>query len=132
MGAAMAPAAAQTIKNYLKNSNTKAEDYDVIYTGDLGRVGTQLLKELLKNEKIELNNHIDCGLVIFSDRQNVQSGASGCGCGATVLAADILPKLASGELNNILFVATGALMSPTSTMQGESIPSISHAISIEA
>jgi len=128
---AMAPAAAQTIKEYLKNSGTKAEDYDMIITGDLGRVGTKLLKELLEKEKITLNNHNDCGLMIFSQNQNVQSGASGCGCGATVMAAEILPKMANGKLDNILFIATGALMSPATTMQGETIPCIAHLVNIK-
>ena len=132
MGAAMAPAAANTIRNFLHSSGTKAEDYDAIYTGDLGKVGSRLMWQLLEKENIILNNHIDCGNVIFAERQNVQSGASGCGCGATVLAADILPKIAAGELNNILFVATGALLSPSTTMQGESIPCIAHLVNIKS
>ena len=132
MGAAMAPAAAETLKRYLYASHTKTEDYDLIITGDLGRVGSQLFKELLKNENIEINNHMDCGMVIFSAGQNVQSGASGCGCGATVLVADILPKLAEGAVNNILFMATGALMSPATSMQGESIPCIAHLVNIKS
>lgn len=131
MGAAMAPAAAQTIKKFLKNSGTKAEDYDAVFTGDLGRVGSKLLYELLKKENITLANHKDCGLMIFAENQNVQSGASGCGCGATVLAAEILPKLAEGQLENILFIATGALMSPATSMQGETIPCIAHLVNIK-
>ena len=130
MGAAMAPAAAQTIKEFLKNSGTKAEDYDFIFTGDLGKVGTKLLHELLEKEKIRLDNHKDCGLMIFDECQNVQSGASGCGCGASVLAAHILPKMSRGEMSNILFIATGALMSPATSMQGETIPCIAHLVNI--
>ena len=132
MGAAMAPAAADTIKRFLQESGTKAQEYDVIYTGDLGKVGSILLWQLLEKEKIVLSNHTDCGNVIFGEKQNVQSGASGCGCGATVLAADILPKIMAGELNNILFVATGALLSPSTTMQGESIPCIAHLVNIKS
>lgn len=132
MGAAMAPAAANTIRNFLHSSGTKAEDYDAIYTGDLGKVGSRLMWQLLEKEHIVLSNHTDCGNVIFSEKQNVQSGASGCGCGATVLAADILPKIRDGQLDNILFVATGALLSPSTTMQGESIPCIAHLVNIKS
>ncbi|MBE6887966.1 MAG: stage V sporulation protein AD [Ruminococcaceae bacterium] len=132
MGAAMAPAAAQTLKQFFINSGTKPEDYDLILTGDLGKVGTQLLKELLKKENIELCNHNDCGLMIFAPEQKVQSGASGCGCGASVLASCILPQMGKGEVGNILFVATGALMSPATSMQGETIPCIAHLVNIRS
>ena len=132
MGAAMAPAAANTLASFFKASKTKPTDYDAIYTGDLGKVGSRLMWQLLEKENIILSNHIDCGTVIFADSQNVQSGASGCGCGASVLAADILPKIAEGKLNNILFMATGALMSPSTTMQGESIPCIAHLVNIKS
>ena len=132
MGAAMAPAAANTIRNFLCSSGTKPTDYDAIFTGDLGGVGSKLLWQLLEKEKIVVPNHTDCGNVIFGKNQNVQSGASGCGCGASVLAAEILPKVETGEYNNILFVATGALMSPSTSMQGESIPCIAHLVNIKA
>ena len=131
MGAAMAPAAANTIHEFLRHSGTKTEDYDAIYTGDLGTVGSRLLVQLLEKEGIDIKNHIDCGCVIYGKNQNVQSGASGCGCGASVLTADILPKMQHRQLKNILFVATGALMSPATTMQGESIPCIAHLINIK-
>ena len=130
MGAAMAPAAANTILEFLRRSSTKTEDYDAIYTGDLGTVGSRLLVQLLAKEYISIKNHIDCGCVIYGKNQNVQSGASGCGCGASVLTADILPKMQQRQLNNILFIATGALMSPSTTMQGESIPCIAHLVNI--
>lgn len=130
MGAAMAPAAADTLKRFLRSSNTKAEDYDLIVTGDLGKVGTKLMLQLLEKDKIVLENHADCGLMVFNEKQNVQSGASGCGCGASVLAAKIMPQIASGQLKNVLFMATGALLSPSTTMQGESIPSIAHLVNI--
>ncbi|MEG1050397.1 MAG: stage V sporulation protein AD, partial [Oscillospiraceae bacterium] len=133
MGAAMAPAAAQTIKEFLAASGTDSEDYDMIFTGDLGDCGTSLLKQLLNGEGINLNNHNDCGLIIYDkNRQRVQSGASGCGCGASVLTSVILPKFESGEYNNVLFIATGALMSPTTSLQGESIPSIAHLVNIKS
>ncbi len=132
MGAAMAPAAADTIKKYLKNSNTKASDYDLIITGDLGEVGSALLKDLLLKENIVLDNHIDCGMVIYDEEQKVQSGASGCGCSASVIAAKFLPEFEKEKLNNILFIATGALLSPATSMQGESIPCIAHLVNIRS
>ncbi|MEG2929268.1 MAG: stage V sporulation protein AD [Oscillospiraceae bacterium] len=133
MGAAMAPAAAQTIRDFLQESGTAPEDYDMIFTGDLGACGTALLKQLLNAEGITVKNHNDCGLIVFDkDRQHVQSGASGCGCGASVLTSVILPKFSSGEYSNVLFVATGALMSPTTSLQGESIPSIAHLVNIQS
>lgn len=132
MGAAMAPAAAQTIAAYFKDSGTKPEDYDAVYTGDLGAVGSACLEELLKREYgIKMPNHQDCGLLIF-DRaaQNVQAGASGCGCSASVLCAHILPRVKSGKLKNILFVATGALLSTITVQQKESIPGVAHLLHI--
>lgn len=132
MGAAMAPAAADTIKKFLKNSKTKASDYDLIVTGDLGAVGSGLLKELLEKENISLDNHFDCGLEIYSEEQHVQSGASGCGCSASVLTSKLLPEFEEAKLNNILFIATGALLSPSTSMQGESIPCIAHLVNIKS
>lgn len=130
MGAAMAPAAAKTISDYLKATNTKAEDYDAIYTGDLGQIGSSLLKEILLKENIDLKNHRDCGDIVYSREQNVQAGGSGAGCSAVVLASHILPKVERGEEKNILFVATGALLSHSSALQGESIPSVAHLVKI--
>lgn len=133
MGAAMAPAAADTLKTYFLETGTKPEDYDAIFTGDLGQVGSLLLKQLLQKENIELVNHQDCGLIIFSENQpNVGAGASGCGCSGCVLAAYILPKLAEKKMKRVLFIATGALLSPTTTMQKESIPGIAHLVEITA
>lgn len=133
MGAAMAPAAARTIKDFFSQTGQKPSDYDMIFTGDLGDTGSKLLKQILQIEGIELNNHNDCGLIIFdTEKQTVQSGASGCGCSASVLASYILPKLSNKEFKRVLFVATGALMSPTTTMQKESIPSIAHLVEIVA
>ncbi len=128
------PAAADTIAAFLSDTETKPSNYDLIVTGDLGSVGSELLLNLLKEQGIELANHNDCGLMIFDlERQDVHSGGSGCGCSASVLCSYILRKMTQGELKNVLFCATGALMSPTASMQGESIPSVAHllALSVE-
>lgn len=132
MGAAMAPAAADTIFNYLNDTNTKPEDYDLILTGDLGRVGSELLAEILMREGINIsNNHNDCGLMIYDIKgQDVHSGGSGCGCCGSVFCSHIMQRLKACDLKNILLIATGALMSPTSSQQGESIPSIAHLLNI--
>ena len=114
MGAAMAPAAADTIERFLQDTGTAPTDYDLIITGDLGFTGSDLLHGLLQKDGIELSNHNDCGMMIFDrKRQDVHSGGSGCGCSASVLCSYLLKKLGNGELKNILFCATGALMSPT-------------------
>lgn len=126
------PAAADTIKSYLNDTNTSPDDYDMIYTGDLGSIGTELLYELLEMKGIELRGkHKDCGNMIFdSFSQDVHAGGSGCGCSASVLTTHIMKKFKNGQLKNILFCATGALLSPTSTQQGQSIPCIAHIINI--
>lgn len=132
MGAAMAPAAAYTIKHYLDDSHTKPCDYDYIITGDLGEVGSQLLIELLNKEGIDISaQHKDCGKMIFDGaEQDTHAGGSGCGCCASVMCGYFLPKIKSGEIKNVLFAATGALMSTTASQQGETIPSISHLVHI--
>ena len=134
MGAAMAPAAADTIGRFLSDSKTSVFDYDLIVTGDLGKVGSQLLKELLLEKGIDISrNHNDCGCMIYdTEKQDVHSGGSGCGCSASVFCSYIMQKLRRRELRNILFVATGALMSPTSSQQGESIPGIAHLVHISS
>ena len=134
MGSAMAPAAAETIRRYLSASGTSPADYDCIITGDFGVVGSQLAVELLLNEGIDISvQHRDCGSMIFDrEAQDVNCGGSGCGCSASVLCGYFLPKLESGELRNILFAATGALMSPMTLQQGETIPAISHLVRIES
>ena len=132
MGAAMAPAAFKTIKTHLSDYSRRVEDYDRIITGDLGIFGSDMLYELLRGEGIEIaDRHEDCGKLMFSPEQNVNCGASGCGCAATVMSSWFLPKIESGEIRRVLFLATGALMSPVSSLQGESIPSIAHAVVIE-
>lgn len=132
MGSAMAPAAAETISRYLEATGTKPTDYDCIVTGDLGIVGSRLLVDFLMKQGIDINKqHKDCGAMIFDpETQDTHCGGSGCGCSASVLCGYFLPKVISGEIKNMLFAATGALMSPMSLQQGESIPSISHLVHI--
>ena len=133
MGAAMAPAAASTIKKFLDDTETKIEDYDLVMTGDLGSVGTDLLYQLLEADGIDIRcHHSDCGLIIFDrETQDVHAGGSGCGCSASVLNSFVMHRFESGDFKNILFLSTGALMSPTSSMQGESIPGIAHLVNIK-
>ena len=133
MGAAMAPAAAGTLLNFFKDTETKPDDYDIIFTGDLGYVGTNLLYELLEREGIDIRcRHSDCGTLIFDrEKQDVHAGGSGCGCSASVLCSYIMHRLEKGDFGNILFMSTGALMSPTSSFQGESIPGIAHLLNIK-
>ena len=133
MGAAMAPAAADTLCAHLKDLNRSFEDYDLVVTGDLGHHGRDLLIELLRQSGVDVREDrlFDCGCEIFSARQDVHAGGSGCGCAASMLCGYLLPELAAGHLNRIVFMATGALLSPTTTMQGESIPGVAHAVVIE-
>ncbi len=131
MGAAMAPAAADTIAAFLKDTGTKPTDYDLILTGDLGAVGSALLAELLeKDYNIDIRAvHKDCGLLLYDrEKQDVHAGGSGCGCAASVFNSYILSRVKTGELKKVLLTATGALMSLTSSLQGESIPSVAHAV----
>ena len=130
MGAAMAPSAIDTLKRYFQNSRHSPDYFDLIITGDLGYEGSEILKDLLLGEGIDIRkNHTDCGLMIFDrEGQDTHAGGSGCGCSAIVMAADIVPNLEKGILNNILFVGTGALMSPVSLAQGGSIPAIAHLV----
>ncbi len=130
MGSAMAPAAATTIQRYLTATDTTPSDYDFIVTGDLGIVGSKLLIEFLQKQDIDISvQHRDCGCMIFdSETQDTHCGGSGCGCGASVLCSYFLPMLQNGTAKNILFIATGALMSPMSLQQGESIPTIAHLV----
>lgn len=134
MGAAMAPAAASTLLRYFSDSGKSPSDFDGIYTGDLGFEGSALLCELLLAEGLDIRAvHEDCGKMIYHrKKQDVHSGGSGCGCSAVVLASSLLPRMASGELSEILFIGTGAMMSPASLQQGEAIPGIAHLIHLSA
>jgi stage V sporulation protein AD len=135
MGAAMAPAAVDTIQAHFRDLGREPGYYDLIVTGDLATVGSDIARELFHKHKfpIDQTTYDDCGLMIYHrDKQNVQSGGSGCGCSATVTYGHLLKRIKKGELKRILVVATGALLSPLSFQQGESIPCIAHAVSIES
>ena len=132
MGAAMTPAAVETLKAHFQDTGRTPGYYDLIVTGDLGILGRELLLELMEREGYDLSaNHTDCGILIFdAQAQDVHSGGSGCGCSASVLTGHLLPGMKQGRWDNILFCPTGALHSPTAAMQGESIPGICHAVAI--
>jgi stage V sporulation protein AD len=134
MGAAMAPAAVDTIQAHLRDFQIEPGHYDLIVTGDLSKVGYEIANDLFKKHKVPINQteYRDCGMMIYDyEKQVVQSGASGCGCSAVVTYGHLLKRMRKGELNRILVVATGALLSPISFQQGESIPCVAHAVSIE-
>lgn len=133
MGAAMAPAACATLASHFEDTGRKPEDYDLIVTGDLGRVGHDVLLELMEKRGIPMipEKYMDCGLMVFSPDQDVHSGGSGCGCSAVVLNSLLLKGLKEGTYRRVLFMATGALLSPTSSQQGQSIPGVAHAIALE-
>ena len=132
MGAAMAPAAADTIRQHFSDFHRRPQDYDLIVTGDLGVLGKQIVLDQMKQDGFDLDDRYnDCGVMIFdAERQDVHAGGSGCGCSASVLCGYLLHEMREGRLRRLLFCATGALLSPVSTWQGESIPGICHAISI--
>ena len=132
MGAAMAPAAFQTIRAHLEDLGMVPGDFDLIVTGDLGQLGKEMLLELAQREGIGLGGKLtDCGTLIFDNTaQDVHAGGSGCGCSAITLCGYLLNQLNAGTLKRILFCGTGALLSPTSTQQGLPIPGICHAVSI--
>lgn len=133
LGAAMAPAAADTLLRHVADTGQDPDTYDLILTGDLGRVGSELFRELAKDAGLDVgNNHNDCGLMIFDCKtQRVGAGGSGCACPAVVTFGHVLREMERGKLNKILLIATGALLSPLSSQQGETIPGIGHAIVIE-
>lgn len=134
MGAAMAPAAMETLCRYFKATNSSPTDFDHIVTGDLGILGSKLLIELMEKQGYDISAvHKDCGEMIFnSDEQDTHCGGSGCGCSASVLCGYFLPMLQRGALKRILFIATGALMSAMSVQQGESIPTIAHLLELRS
>ncbi len=132
MGAAMAPAAADTILTFLKDTNTRPNDYDVIFTGDLGVVGSDLLYALTDKAGIDIRSrHKDFGKMIFDiENSDVHAGGSGCGCSASLMCSYVMEQFKKGNLKNILYCATGALLSPTSVMQGGAVPGICHLVNI--
>jgi len=132
MGTAMAPAAVDTILRHFQDTGKTPDDYDLILTSDLGSIGKHIAEELLKQKGYDISNkYSDCGVLIFYPEQDVHAGASGCACAAVVTCGYIYKEMLNGKYNRVLLVATGALMSTTSTQQGETIPCIAHAISIE-
>ena len=133
MGAAMAPAAALTLKRHFEETKRDPDYYDIIITGDLGHFGIEICREFIKDLGYTLgDNYKDCGVLIFDkETQETNSGGSGCGCSASVFTSYVYKSMLSGEINKALIMSTGALLSPTSTLQGESIPCIAHAVAIE-
>ena len=134
MGAAMAPAAADTLTRYFCESGRRPEDFDRIVTGDLGAEGSSLLQEIMRERGYDLSSrHGDCGLDIYDiARQDMHSGGSGCGCSAVVMSAKYLDMIKKGEVRDMLFVGTGALMNAMSVGQGNTIPSVAHLVRIAA
>jgi stage V sporulation protein AD len=132
MGAAMAPAAYHTLSTHFADTGRQPNYYDLIVTGDLGVLGKDIVLDFFRQDGVELTaNYNDCGVMLFDTaKQDVHCGGSGCGCSAAVLAGYLLNGMREGKWNHILFCGTGALLSPTSTMQGESIPGICHAVAI--
>ena len=129
MGAAMAPAAADTITAFFNETKTQPEDYDLILTGDLGILGKEIMRNLMKQNGHDITHvYNDCGCMIFYPEQTAPMGASGCGCAATVFNGAVLKELKTGKIKNVVLAATGAMLSPISSFQGESIPGISYAI----
>lgn len=133
MGAAMAPSAADTLLTYFRESGRTPADFDLILTGDLGKEGSALLSLLMAREGFYLQEkHADCGMLLYDpEKQDVHCGASGCGCIASLLSCHFLPRMAHGELHNILAVGTGALMNPSLIQQGGSIIGIAHLVHLE-
>lgn len=132
MGAAMVPAAADTLLRYFAATSTRPADYDLIVTGDLGFEGGALLCDLMRAEGFSMGErYADCGQMIYArEAQDVHGGGSGCGCSAVVLSARLLPALLAGEYSRMLFLATGAMMSPDSIKQGECIPAVAHLLEL--
>lgn len=131
MGAAMAPAIADTLICHFQDLDTRPEAYDLIISGDLGQVGMNICKELTALAGYSLDKYSDCGVLVYNPGQDAHAGGSGCGCSAVVVNGHIIKELLSGRLKKVLFIGSGALLSPTSSLQGESIPSIGHAVVLQ-
>ena len=133
MGAAMAPAAADTLLAHFRETRKSPEDYDLIVTGDLGALGSRILKDLTWEKGVDIShNHTDCGEIVYKVIEDEYQGGSGAGCSALVLCSYLYEKMKRKELKRVLFTATGALLSTVSSGQGESIPCIAHCVSLEA
>lgn len=134
MGAAMAPAAYDTLSTHFTDTGFQPSDYDLIVTGDLGAIGQSVVLDFFKLDGLDLSsNYNDCGLMIYArEQKDINAGGSGCGCSAAVLCGHILPAIKAGRWKKVLFAGTGALMSATSSQQGNSIPGICHAVTISA
>lgn len=132
MGSAMAPAVADTIQVHLSDTGRKPEDYDLIISGDLGIMGKTMTQQLLSEKGLDVSaNFTDCGVLVYDPAQDTHAGGSGCGCSASVISSYIMHEIIGGRFNRVLFVGSGALLSPLATQQGESIPGIGHAVVIE-
>lgn len=132
MGSAMAPAAVDTIAAHFRDTGREPEAYDLVVTGDLAAVGHPLAAELLEEQGIDLDGRfVDCGMMIYDETQDAHAGGSGCGCSSSVFCGYLAKNVAAGKFKRILFVATGALHSPTTYQQGESIPCVAHAVVVE-
>lgn len=135
MGAAMAPAAVDTLLNHLEDTGRSLDYYDMVVTGDLGYIGKDIMMDLLAdaglNKKKIFTHYDDCGTMLFSKSQDVHGGASGCGCSAAVFTGHLLKQMERGKIKKLLLMSTGALLSTISPFQGESIPGIAHAVSLE-
>jgi len=135
MGSAMAPAAVDTLLNHLQDTGRKLDYYDIVLTGDLGFIGREIMRDLLCDAGLDVKSvkevYDDCGTMIYEPEQDVHSGGSGCGCSASTFAGFVCKKMRRGEINKVLIMSTGALLSTISPFQGESIPGIAHAVSLE-
>ncbi|MBR0599511.1 stage V sporulation protein AD [Sinanaerobacter chloroacetimidivorans] len=131
MGAAMAPAAVDTIMRHFSDTGKKPDDYDIILTGDLGLIGKEIAVDLLKGANMDVTSvYDDCGAMLFDKNQDTHSGGSGCGCSAAIFAGYVYKQMRTGKIKNALLLSTGALLSTISPQQGESIPGIAHAVAV--
>ena len=131
MCAAMAPAASKSLIEHFEDTKTTPDDYDLILTGDLGKLGSEILLDLMEHDGYKLkDNYNDCGQMIFNNNQKTYQGGSGAGCSAVVLNSYVMQKMNEDKYKRVLFAATGALLSTTSAQQGETIPGICHVVEI--